>query len=40
MADESTLFDMTKKAINALKKPEIVKILKLKDKLKWQNCGW
>ena len=33
MADGPNLFDMTKSAINALKKPEIVKIIELKDKL-------
>ena len=34
MADESNLFDMTKSAINALKKPEIVKkIMELEDKV-------
>ena len=34
MADGPNLFDMTKRAINALKKPEIVKrIIELKDKV-------
>ena len=34
MADGPNLFDMTKSAINALKKPEIVKkIIELKDKV-------
>ena len=34
MADGPNLFDMTESAINALKKPEIVKkIIELKDKL-------
>ena len=33
MADGPNLFGMTKKAINALKKPEIVKIIELKDKV-------
>ena len=34
MADGPNLFDMTKSAINALKKPEIVKkIMELKDKV-------
>ena len=34
MADRSNLFDMTGSAINALKKPEIVKkIMELKDKV-------
>ena len=34
MADEPNLFDMTESAINALKKPEIVKkIIELKDKV-------
>ena len=35
MADGPNLFDMTESAINALKKPEIVKnIMELKDKVK------
>ena len=34
MTDGPNLFDMTESAINALKKPEIVKkIMKLKDKV-------
>ena len=34
MADGPNLFDMTESAINALKKPEIVKrIIELKDKV-------
>ena len=33
MADWRNLFDMTENAINALKKPEIEKIMEIKDKV-------